>query len=349
MESSLRKLQKIEADILQVVSKICDEEQIRYYLSSGTLLGAVRHQGFIPWDDDIDIMIPRPDYERFLRVASEKLPPYLALCHYTKDCNYPFRQAKVVDKRYQLVREIFSDNKAYDVWIDVFPLDGLPKGRLSLTAHKCWITFHMLTLKLSRLNYHGTDYSKRTWWQCAVLKANKVIHFSRLLSMTKEIRKFNDFLSRYPFEQSEWCINCFGEYIYRESFPISWLGDGRKISFEGESFSAPQEAEKYLTKVYGDYMALPPKEQRTCKHSYDVLQILAGLCIGICYLAEIVRKRRINPIVALVAVYYGILILSTLLNQGDMKGILLRSANFVIICMMLDLIAFDRIRSDGLP
>ena len=75
MESSLRKLQKIEADILQVVSKICDEEQIRYYLSSGTLLGAVRHQGFIPWDDDIDIMIPRPDYERFLRVASEKLPP----------------------------------------------------------------------------------------------------------------------------------------------------------------------------------------------------------------------------------------------------------------------------------
>ena len=67
MESSLRKLQKIEADILQVVSKICDEEQIRYYLSSGTLLGAVRHQGFIPWDDDIDIMIPRPDYERFLR------------------------------------------------------------------------------------------------------------------------------------------------------------------------------------------------------------------------------------------------------------------------------------------
>ena len=151
MESSLRKLQKIEADILQVVSKICDEEQIRYYLSSGTLLGAVRHQGFIPWDDDIDIMIPRPDYERFLRVASEKLPPYLALCHYTKDCNYPFRQAKVVDKRYQLVREIFSDNKAYDVWIDVFPLDGLPKGRLSLTAHKCWITFHMLTLKLSSI------------------------------------------------------------------------------------------------------------------------------------------------------------------------------------------------------
>ena len=72
---------------------------------------------------------------------------------------------------------------------------------------------------------------------------------------------------------------------------------------------------------------------------YDVLQILAGLCIGICYLAEIVRKRRINPIVALVAVYYGILILSTLLNQGDMKGTLLRSANFVIICMMLDLIA----------
>ena len=153
----------------------------------------------------------------------------------------------------------------------MFPLDGLPKGRLSLTAHKCWITFHMLTLKLSRLNYHGTDYSKRTWWQCAVLKANKVIHFSRLLSMTKEIRKFNDFLSRYPFEQSEWCINCFGEYIYRESFPISWLRDGRKISFEGESFSAPQEAEKYLTKVYGDYMALPPKEQRTCKHSVEFI------------------------------------------------------------------------------
>ena len=139
-------------------------------------------------------MIPRPDYERFLRVASEKLPPYLALCHYTKDCNYPFRQAKVVDKRYQLVREIFSDNKAYDVWIDVFPLDGLPKGRLSLTAHKCWITFHMLTLKLSRLNYHGTDYSKRTWWQCAVLKANKSNpFFPGYYLMTKEIRKFNDF------------------------------------------------------------------------------------------------------------------------------------------------------------
>ena len=257
--------------LFRELDEICKKNNLRYVMAGGTAIGVVRNEGFIPWDDDIDIMIPRPDYERFLRVASEKLPPYLALCHYTKDCNYPFRQAKVVDKRYQLVREIFSDNKAYDVWIDVFPLDGLPKGRLSLTAHKCWITFHMLTLKLSRLNYHGTDYSKRTWWQCAVLKANKVIHFSRLLSMTKEIRKFNDFLSRYPFEQSEWCINCFGEYIYRESFPISWLGDGRKISFEGESFSAPQEAEKYLTKVYGDYMALPPKEQRTCKHSVEFI------------------------------------------------------------------------------
>lgn len=271
MGNALSKLQQIEFAILKTVTEICEAENISYYLSSGTLLGAVRHQGFIPWDDDIDIMIPRPDYDRFLQTISEKLPTHLALLHWSVSPESPFCQAKIVDKRHQLVRKVFSDTKAYDVWIDVFPLDALPESRLSLAFHKLCLKIRVFLLKLSRLDYHGNQYQNRSFAERTILKINSVVHFGRWQPLEKSLIKLEKRLKKYPFDEKNDCVNYHGEYKFRESFPISWLGKGRRIFFEGDSFSVPRETEKYLSKVYGDYMKLPPEEQRKCKHSIEFI------------------------------------------------------------------------------
>lgn len=268
---NLAKLQRIEADILKTVSDICEQQGIQYYLSSGTLLGAVRHQGFIPWDDDIDIMLTRPEYNRFLKEVGEKLPPYMELVHYTSGDTVPFCQAKVVDKRYQVMRQVFSDIRPYDVWIDVFPLDAVPQGRAAFFAHKAALKFHYILVKLARLNLHGNNLENRSTMEKTILKLNSKIHFSRLFRLDRRIAALDRCLERCSIANNKQCINFHGEYKFREMFPIQWLGQGKSLQFEDEWYRAPAQSEKYLTTLYHDFTQLPPEEQRVCKHSVEIM------------------------------------------------------------------------------
>ncbi len=111
--------------MLQEIDKICRHYHIRYYLAGGTLLGAVRHQGFIPWDDDIDIAMPREDYEQFIKIMSHKKHPIYKLLAIECTKGYPYTFAKVVDTRTRLVEEIGKDLHQMGVFIDIFPIDGM--------------------------------------------------------------------------------------------------------------------------------------------------------------------------------------------------------------------------------
>ena len=104
----LKQMQKIEFDILRTVHTLCQENHITYYLGYGTMLGAVRHQGFIPWDDDVDIVMPRDDYRRFLQLAPQYLPEHLKLCHLGNTAPYNYDFAKIQDKRTILIEDTYS-------------------------------------------------------------------------------------------------------------------------------------------------------------------------------------------------------------------------------------------------
>ena len=127
--TELEELHQIELDMLKEIDRICRRENIQYYLAGGTLLGAVRHKGFIPWDDDIDIAMARDEYERFLKVMKKERHPYLKIFAMEFDKEYQYTFAKVVDTRTRLIEEIGKDLPDMGVFIDIFPIDGLGNDR----------------------------------------------------------------------------------------------------------------------------------------------------------------------------------------------------------------------------
>ncbi|WP_051004336.1 LicD family protein [Treponema primitia] len=149
---TLRDIQLIELAILKQVLAIIKSNNLTYFLLGGTLLGAVRHQGFIPWDDDIDIGMPRPDYEKFIEVVNKLLPGNLQLKHFKLDEKYKKYPIRIEDIRYQVQRNDAIQKSIYNVWIDIFPLDGMPGNPLGRSIHKLRLLFRRLLLQYSKFN-----------------------------------------------------------------------------------------------------------------------------------------------------------------------------------------------------
>ena len=136
MDSNLRKLQLIELEILKEFVKICNEEKLTYYISGGTFLGAVRNKGFIPWDDDVDVAMPREDYEIFLNIVEKKLNKNYIFQTYRNTENYYHYFSRIVDNTIKVRNNSAKQSKIEPAWIDIFPLDGMPKNKIVLMIHK---------------------------------------------------------------------------------------------------------------------------------------------------------------------------------------------------------------------
>ena len=148
-EGTLRELQLLEFEMLKKVKEICNKNHITYFLSGGTLLGAVRHGGFIPWDDDVDIAMPRPDYERFLKAAEQEFEyPYEILTP-DKDSSYLFPFAKIIDKRAKVKTTSRKNEQVWNVWVDIFPLDSMPKNKIHFTLRKYHILYRRMMFMFS--------------------------------------------------------------------------------------------------------------------------------------------------------------------------------------------------------
>lgn len=267
--TDLKELQQIELDILVEIDKICREEKIRYYLAGGTLLGAVRHKGFIPWDDDIDIAMPRNDYEKFLEVLEKQdNSRYKALSlEKTKDYPYPF--AKVVDTKTRLVEEIGKDVADMGVFVDIFPIDGMGNDKEEAMKR---------LMKIIRI--------RSRIWEASLKKSeikNKEIHLLnkivkgcfnigiRLLGIKNSYKYMMNYVNQKQFETSEWIASAVGGAgIQRELIEREYFDDVIEVEFEGKIFQAPKGYEKYLSNLYGDYMELPPIEKRVASHRGEI-------------------------------------------------------------------------------
>ena len=136
MESNLERLQDVEFEMLLELKRICDKYKIRYFLSGGTLLGAVRHKGFIPWDDDVDIEIPRGDYQKLLRVIAEELPSEMEFKSYETDPEYHHPIARIINNKVQVINHSFREGRIEPAWIDIFALDGMPDNEILKIIHE---------------------------------------------------------------------------------------------------------------------------------------------------------------------------------------------------------------------
>lgn len=263
--TDLHELQQIELDMLREIDKICRRENIRYFLAGGTLLGAVRHKGFIPWDDDIDISMSRDEYERFLRVMKKENHPYYKVLATEFMEGFPETFAKVVDTRTRLVEEIGKDLPDRGVCIDVFPIDGMGDDRKK--AMKRLMKIIRIRSRIWEAGLKEDEIkNKELSLKNKIVKetANALI---RMIGVRRSYFMLLRYAKKKDFHTSYWIASAVGGAgIERELVEQKCFADVIEMEFEGEKFFAPVGYDRYLSCLYGDYMKLPPKEQQVASH-----------------------------------------------------------------------------------
>ncbi len=254
-------LKAVEVEILRSFIHACDALGLRYYVIGGTLLGAVRHQGFIPWDDDIDVGMPRKDYDIFARNGQKLLPENLFIqSHHTDKC-YVNNYLKIRDSSTTFIEESTKDLPInHGIFLDVFPLDNFEPN---LKTEKKFSFRNRLYAERLREELYREHIPFRSKIFEAVLKM-------RYPTTTEVVEKREELFRNYCPDGSYWANHC-GAWGSKEIIPMDWYGDGVPLSFEGMQVMAPQEYDKWLTQVYGDYMQLPPAAQRISHHETEII------------------------------------------------------------------------------
>lgn len=250
-------------DIASQFHRVCVKHGIPYYMMGGTMLGAVRHHGFIPWDDDMDFGIPREHYERFITICNNELPHYYKLLTYEKSDYAVLGYAKISDDR-TIIKEIFSPmtDETLGVNIDIFPLDKT-NGNKSLFSFNFFVRSAFKFQKLLFFNPENRPFLKK----CLAIFAQKVFRFSKG-TILKQLEKM---LKRKGTEKnSSYYCNFFGAWGLKELLPISVFGEPRLYKFEETEFYGVEHYDAFLRSFYGDYNQLPPLNERHV-HQIDIL------------------------------------------------------------------------------
>ena len=263
VELNLEEMKKIQLGILDAVADFCDKNQINYWLDSGTLIGAVRHKGYIPWDDDIDLGMLRPDYDRFLELFNKENPVYKAYSvENNPDFLYPF--AKVLDTRTVLYEPDEKGVKSC-VNIDIFVYDNAPdddrKVAKMYKKRDKYVSLHNVRVRLYLSKNRPLVHliKKLIYPFLLVLPKNyfakKIVKNSTKFKR-KDTKRIGNFTSITKV--------CCDKELFAGSVPVE---------FEGKIYKAPQGYDAWLTAFYGDYMKLPPEEKRVPHHSFKAYRI----------------------------------------------------------------------------
>ena len=248
----LNDIHSLELDILKYIDKICNEFDIKYSLAYGTLLGAIRHKGFIPWDDDIDIFMLRNDYNKFIEVLSKVRNNRYVLQSIENDKNYCYDYAKVVDSHTRIEIDGIVTHNNEGLWVDVFPLDKIPRYP---RIHKFFVAFFVFCNSLS-LHLHFPDKKRSYLWYPLWCISRFIGPRFFAIIIDKLVQMGN----------SEKYVGRIGGATIRKDyfFDKEWCSSITKLTFEGYDFQAFLKYDNLLKHNFGDYMKLPPEEKRIC-------------------------------------------------------------------------------------
>jgi len=252
----------ILVDLMVEFDSFCRKNNLKYYLIAGTLLGAVRHSGFIPWDDDVDVCMFRKDYDKFIEMYSASSPKYKLLSLDT-DKNYYYPFAKLVNDETVLIE---SENapRNLGLYLDIFPFDNCPGETLQEACRNIDKTKFLRALR----NLKMIDFSRERH-----LYKNIILMLGKVLSFSLSCRRLSQFLSDKAKKNQSISCRYVGElvntaYGHGEVFDRDCFGEGTNIVFEGHEFIAPKNYDCVLKSMYGDYMKLPPVEERKSHHDF---------------------------------------------------------------------------------
>ena len=248
---SAQDVKDIEINILDYIDSICKKHHIEYFLGYGTLLGAIRHKGFIPWDDDIDICMKRKDYEKFISVLSNEQHETYNLLHSSIDSTYYYEIAKVVDVRTKVIGHEVDDIPNEGVWVDIFPLDAVSKHqKFQRYLVKVCMVFRIMSV-YKKFPAHKRSYLFYPLWLIARLVGFKLpLKITDWLSKSGTNENIIGYIAAMSTTGSKYCS------------PASWFKETVEVDFEGKKYPAPKAYHDYLKSKYGDYMKLPPENKR---------------------------------------------------------------------------------------
>ena len=266
-ELTLQELKDIELDILKMFDSFCKENNIRYFLAFGTLLGAIRYKKFIPWDDDVDVLVPREDYERLITLFQDSDKYHLYSFERNRKYAYPF--AKLCDMTTRLDEIFYSKSKVQlGVNIDIFPLDHFDDDlqeakREILRIRKC----------NACLSYMKVD-KPQTRNPIKFLVWTMIITYCKMRGNQYYIRKVIRECNK-PGQKGSRYVGAKAWPIWGDSIitPAESFAQAIEIEFEGEKFPAPIGYDAYLTCLYGDYLPEPPKEKQKTHHSFKAYKL----------------------------------------------------------------------------
>ena len=259
---SPKEIKKIELDILKYFHNFCEENNLTYFLAYGTLLGAVRHKGFIPWDDDIDIFMPRNDYEKFFKKFYKKNKnKNIEIISIYNNQKFYVPIIKLINKNTFLDEKCNKYQFPIGIWIDIFPLDNMSSDlEKSLSLHRT-VRFYNF------FRYHKI-------WNFKFLKNEKIIENIKIcthkliqvliyfVSLKYLILKIDDISKKYKKEDNSKYIGYVASYDNSFLLERDWFKERVLLDFEGYKFWAPKEWDKVLKNNYGDYMKIPPENKR---------------------------------------------------------------------------------------
>lgn len=263
MDETLRRLQLTQLELLKLVDRLCRKHNIHYSLDGGTLLGAVRHGGFIPWDDDLDVCMPREDYDRFIQIWLADPPKGYYIQN--KDLNPAYRQSFTkIRKEHTTFLQNENEPEQYNpgIFIDIFPMDRIPSGRIKERGY----VFRGYLYNLLMREYAPSQNGKATALIARVLLASipRMLRPFARRRLLRQLTRYND---------CHLC-RCIGSYTYdslKLRFPPSLLDEYDQIRFEDGVFMCFKDWDTYLRVTYGDYMQLPPESERAWRHHPIIL------------------------------------------------------------------------------
>lgn len=250
----LEEQKQIQLAILSDIADFCEKNSLYYFLAYGTLIGAVRHQGYIPWDDDIDIWMPEPDYDRFLETYKAENPNYKVI-HIGNKKEYSLTFAKVHDESTRF-QELYSRTNDFGIFVDIFPLHGY---RDYNQWRKCNMALRLIRIK------NAVWYNEKALYKNIANFLGKF--FLYMIPISLIIHYAERIVREVKYENAQ-LLSSFMESS--KPYPKRWFSDYKYSFFEGRLFRIPLNYHDILETLYGDYMQLPPEEERIAKHHAKV-------------------------------------------------------------------------------
>ena len=261
-----KKIWQTELSLISELARVCNKYQLKWYASNGTLLGAIRHDRFVPWDDDVDIVMPRADYDKLISIASDEFDSPVVLQRSDPERNYFRTHSRLVNVNTTAVNvKQWGRSSSYGIFIDIFPLDSAPDSDFLWKIHKRRIETIRVLLKMAVYpeDFKRNDSSNRI--KTAIGRICLRIYlgifgYPSLLNKFEQLcKKYSDKSTRRLFE-----ITHGARYMV---FPVDWYNETEIRKFEYLDIHVPKYYDSILKKHYGDYMALPPVEKRGLHHN----------------------------------------------------------------------------------